>query len=113
MTTTETACYQLVYSNGEPVDTGDCIPHFLTLEEAVESAARYKVDRLGTPKPEQLSVPCVDISCSDCGYVLDEDDAMNYHFQPDEIEDSLQAWEWKVDGDKHLCPECISSKASV
>lgn len=118
MTTTtetvlETACFQLVYDNGEPVDTGDTIPHFTTLEEANEAAPCYKVGSLGIPKPRQLAVPCIYISCSVCGYVLDEDDAMTYHVLPDEIEDTLKCWEWKVVGDKRLCPECAASKPST
>jgi hypothetical protein len=103
---TKTACYQLVYDNGEPVDTGDGTPCYSTEEEAAEQAARFRVDGFGTPTPKQLPAPCVSISCSECGYVIDEDDAQTYHFWPDEVEDALKAWEWTVNGDRKLCPEC-------
>lgn len=104
-------CYQLIYENGEPVDTGDGIPCFPTLERATEDAPRFTVDPLGTPKPKQLAVLCVVISCSECDYILDEDDAL-YHFLPDEVDAALRDWEWKVAGDKRLCPECAGGGAS-
>jgi hypothetical protein len=103
----EPPCFQLVYTNGEPVDTGDSIPHYLTAEKAAEAADRFHLAPLGTPRPEQLTAPCVSVSCTGCGYVLDEDDAMIHHFLPGEVEAALKDWEWKVDGERRLCPKCV------
>ena len=110
-TTTEapakTACFQLVYSNGEPVDTGDGIPHFPTHDKAAEAASNYKCS-LGTPEPEQLHAVCLTISCARCEYLLDEDEEI-FHVLPQEVDATLDCWDWKVVDGERLCPTCAAN----
>lgn len=110
-------CFELVYSNGEPVDTGDCIPHFPDHASAAQAAPGYRVTgdvpspiNGETPIPQQLPVGCVVISCDGCGYLIDEDDATTHHFLPEETAGAIQAWEWTSTGDHTLCPGCVTDK---
>jgi hypothetical protein len=110
--TTETTCSILIYANGEPLDDGDGIPHFPSLKKATEAAPRYKVGNVGIPKPEQLPERCLIVSCSECEYLLDEGEYL-YHFPSQEEGDrTAKEWDWKVDGERRLCPACVEEKAA-
>lgn len=73
-------CWHLVYANGEPVDSGDGVPHFDTEDQAREEAARYTVARLGQPELRTLDAPCW-IASAHCGYRLDENNTMLMHHE--------------------------------
>ena len=88
ITALDDTCWHLLYPGEVLVDTGDCIPHFDTEQQAHEEAGRFTSDRLGRPEPHQLDGPCW-IATAVCGYRLDEEDAALMHHET--AEDALQA----------------------
>lgn len=102
----DTPCYELRYPNGEPVDTGDCIPHFRTEKQASAAAAHYRIkqDGFGTPAPHQLDTPCVPgLVCTGCG---EADDEVNHFASMTDAEEHLRAAGWTVMPRAARCPSC-------
>jgi hypothetical protein len=108
MVTDRACCFELRYANGEPVDTGDCIPHFLTEAAARQAASSYALAELGVPYPHQLDAACVrGAGCAVCEIGLGED---NYvvHFESgaQASEYARQSgWFIRADG-AAVCPDC-------
>jgi hypothetical protein len=103
-------CYELWFpSINEQVDTGDCVPHFDTLESATAAATeRYSCADLGTPTPRLLDHPCVEISCKECGD--DPDDEVCHYPNQEHADEAAEFAEWRRVDDGWLCCFCAARK---
>jgi hypothetical protein len=106
--TMDQPCFELLYSNGEPVDSGDYIPHFASRAAALEEVARYTIakDGFGTPVPHQLATPCAPgVDCAMCD--LDEDGYVTHFESPEQALRHVRDSGWKVNDDgTAVCPDC-------
>lgn len=114
MTTTTTEreakpCWVLVFSDGTDLDTGDCIPHYATEEEAAEEASTYTSPGLGTPKPRQLDNPCFEISgCVCCGESFGDNYGGEHFDSRADAEKGAENTGWVLAEDgTATCDECV------
>jgi len=100
-------CWVLAYPNGDRVDY-DGEPHFAREKDATDQVARHTHPELGVPKPEQLTEPCVTISCSCCGTTFDEDEGqIEHHPSIESIHSVVKGCGWTVHPDgAATCGSC-------
>lgn len=101
-------CYELWYpSLGEPVDTGDCIPHFETAADAAADAAKlYTHSGLETPVPRQRDHPCVTVECSKCGSEFDADGEYTHFDNTENAAADATFSGWRITTEGWLCVGC-------
>ncbi len=110
-TTLHAACFELVYANGEPVDTGDCIPHYATRDQATAAAHHYRIPSLGTPTPHELDRPCVVLSCDGCG--TSPDDYAGHYPDLGTAEQDARYGGWHLTTGQALCGHCHTHQREI
>jgi hypothetical protein len=100
-------CFELRYGDGEPVDTGDCVPHYRTRDEALQAAAGYAGAGRCEPAPHRLAAPCVSgVTCVICGSA--DDDFVSHFENAEQARRYARESGWLVGGDgTAACPGCI------
>jgi hypothetical protein len=101
-------CWELVYGNGAEVDTGDCVPHYRSEDEAAKEAGVYTLPSLGVPLPRQLDHPCVEVaSCGCCDEQFGEDAVEHFDSQA-EADQAVKDAGWVQAEDGALtCNVCL------
>lgn len=102
-------CYELHYPNGEPVDTGDFIPHYESEDKARTEGAIYTIDRgtCGPPVPQKRPSACVSVQCNGCDSLVGEDDWVSHFGEAQEALDYARESDWQVTDEALWCPYCV------
>ncbi|TMR27361.1 hypothetical protein [Actinomadura geliboluensis] len=104
----KTPCFELRYSSGAAVDTGDCIPHYDTAAAARADAADFTSPDRDVPTPHPRRQACVTIGCNCCGALLDEDDGYVTHFPDVDVAlDYARNASWLITDDGAWCDSCV------
>lgn len=107
ITTGREPCYELRYTNGSTVDTGDCEPHFGTEDAARAPASDYGIEGWGIPEPHRRTLPCVTLPCSRCDELLGADDGGGWHFDTKQAAtESAEEDGWQFTDVGWICPSC-------
>lgn len=96
-------------------DRGYPEPHLHTEEEIRKLIADVGEDPAGQCVPLRLTAPCVEIACSECGYVYDEDDEGIGHWESrDEAVKALKG-DWLFGDGAAYCPneDCVEAARAL
>ncbi|MFI5934759.1 hypothetical protein [Actinoplanes sp. NPDC051494] len=107
-------CWTLVRADGRPVGPDDAEPHFDTEAQALAAVASWHDEDRPDPTPKRLTGLC-SIATAACGYIYDEDDNGQQHWQDaQELHAHLLTVDWsdlpngemRCSADSGACEEC-------